>query len=197
MQPTGDRMKEYLKAGVEYYRKMSQREKVIIAAALCVAAFMGIYEASVPIIDAFESQQTELLKAEENLSTAARELARYTNLKSRRDEIENVYKAVEIKEGIKTHLENLIKTKAGVTDQFRIREGLVRDFGEKYQRASFTVDFTISDLPHLVEYLRELVQGTKPLALTSLKLSKRPAGDMLEVTLEVSSIREKSEKNPA
>ena len=196
MQVSTNRINEFSEKARDYYLKLSQREKMFICLVLIVAAVIGLYEASVPVVDAFEAQSMELIKSEENLGTAAREIARYATLKSRRDEIENLYKAVEIKEGIKTHLENLIKTKAGVTDQFKIKEGIVKDFGDKYQRASFTVEFTITDLPRLVEYLKELVQGPKPLALTSLKLTKRPAGDALDVVLEVSSIREKSEKSP-
>lgn len=47
------------------------------------------------------------------------------------------------------------------------------------------------DLGRLVQFLEELVQGKKPFVAPSLDIKRRPAGDSLDVELEVSSLRRK------
>ena len=51
--------------------------------------------------------------------------------------------------------------------------------------------FPITDYPRLIDFLKELTQGAHPMILASLTLRKRPAGDALDVEMEVISMTRK------
>ena len=177
------------KNAAEYFKKLSKREKTIITVAVCMGFVTVGYQIYQPVRIAFESQSERLTGVQRDMESVSLALARYSKLKARQQAIENAYKEVEIKEGALSHLENLVRTKAGITSGFTIKDKPVREFGGGYEQAPFSVRFVITDLPRLVDFLKEIVVGQRPLILANLDVTRRPAGDSVEVEMEVSSIR--------
>lgn len=174
-----------------YITGLSARERVLLIAAIIVVVVLAISSIVPAISQAFSKQSADIEAFNKQMSLVVESLGRYSKLEARRKEIEDAYREVEISEGILTYLEQLIKSKAGIEQGHSINPRETRPFGNKFEQASVTVKFTIVDLKRLVQFLEELVHGSKPFILGRLEIKRRPAGDSLEVELDVSSIREK------
>ena len=173
----------------EHVRKLSTRERTIISVAAAMIAFTILYQAFLPVRDAFRRQAKEITNLEEQMSLVSATLAKYSRLKSRQAAIETAYKEVEFKEGELSYLDNLIKSKAGIPSGGQINIKPTREFGGSYQQSPFNIKFVITDYPRLIEFLKEVAQGSRPMILSGLDIKKRPAGDALEVELDVSSVK--------
>lgn len=173
----------------EYLKKLSKREKVIILVAGVMVIGTLIYSIYQPMERAFEEQQVKIDDTAQELERTTIALARYAKLKTKRDEIERSNREVEFSEGVLTYIEELLKTKAGVVSNPQINPREPKPFGEMYEQAPVSVRFPIVDLKRLTEFLEELVYGKKPLILSSVEIRRRPAGDSVDVELEVSSLR--------
>jgi hypothetical protein len=174
----------------ESAKKLSRREKILV---LLGGLFVAVSAGNVvygPIREAFTAQESRYEETAQQLQYVAAALSRFQKLRIRRDEIEKDFREVEIEEGALSYLEDLVKTKAGVVNP-QISPRDIRDFGSEYEQAPFLIRFPIVDLARLVQFLEELVQGKKPFILASLDIKRRPAGDSLDVELEVSSLRRK------
>jgi hypothetical protein len=177
-------------AVVAEYQKLSRRERTIIALLGVVAGCMGLWMAYEPIGQRFDEQWVRLEKATETVRTSSASLERYVKLKSRRDMIEREYRGVEIKEGAYAHIENLIRTKLGLSSGFTIKDSSPKSMGGNFEQTTYTVKFPVPTLQPLVDLLKEIVNGQRPLLLSSLEITKTRRGDLLDVSFEVVSIRE-------
>ena len=177
-------------AVVAEYQKLSRRERTIITLLGVVAGCMGLWMAYEPIGQRFDEQWIRLEKATETVRTSSASLERYVKLKSRRDMIEREYRGVEIKEGAYAHIENLIRTKLGLSSGFTIKDSSPKSMGGNFEQITYTVKFPVPTLQPLVDLLKEIVNGQRPLLLSSLEITKTRRGDLLDVSFEVVSIRE-------
>lgn len=185
-----DRFQPQIQQASQYFAKLSGREKILVLVAAIGILFSGAYLIYSPIEEAFLEQSRQLEDTARNLQNVSAALARYKKLGARREEVEREFREVEIAEGALSYLEELVKTKAGVLNP-QISPKDMRDFGSEYEQAPFLIRFPIVDLARLVQFLETLVNGPKPFILASLDIKRRPAGDSLDVELEVSSIRRK------
>lgn len=175
-----------------YLAKMSSREWAVIffgASLLFVLIAIEI----VSQIDAFFDEQTlRLTQVEERLGQTTNSLQKYLDLRARRDQIESNYREVAVQEDVLSHLENLIKNKAGIQQGlFTIRDSPPNPFGGNYEQLPMSVKFTTTNLQALVDFLREVSEGPKPLILSRLDLNRRRGADRLDVEISLSSIRRK------
>ena len=175
----------------EQIRRLSWREKMLVAGALIFLAAAAGYLVYEPVQEAFASQSKRLQEVSQEMENVAIALGRYMKLKARQSGIEQMYKEVEITEGVRSLLSSIVESKAGIpAGQYEINEREPRAFGVDYEQTPFRVRFIITDYQRLVNFLGEIVNGAKPLILISLDIRKRPTSDgSLEVELEVSSIR--------
>ncbi len=173
----------------DYYKKLSGREKVIIAVAILMILISIIYPLQQEIRSAFSAQDRTWSELEDESKKVAASLARYAKLKNRQAAIELSYKEVEIKEGALSYLENLVRNKAGIASGFTIRDRPPREFAGSYEQTPFTIKFVITDYPRLIEFLKEITHGQHPMLLAGINVKKRPAGDALEVEIDVSGVR--------
>ncbi len=171
------------------YRGLSPREKNLLLIGTAVMFLIVAMIVVRPISSRFNEQSLRLAAASADAAAIRDEMVRYLRLKQRRAEVEQEFKSVEIKEGALSYIEGLLRSKAGI-DQgaFTIKDQPPKPFGTEYQQTSFSVSFTTTDYPHLIDFLQELVDGPKPLMVKKLDLKKSRSGDKLEVELEVSSI---------
>lgn len=173
------------------YAKLSARERLIVLGAVLVLGLLTLYKLYEVTEEAFAEQSAKVEKLERDMKTVAFELGNYAKAKARKEAIEKVYKEVEIKEGALSHLENLVRTKANIPQgQFTITERPARKYGLNYEQLSFTIKFTTVNLQHLLDFLKELSYGDKPLIVADLKLTKNRISQSLEVELNVSSMRQ-------
>ena len=179
-----------ISATTAWFNNLSSRERlvVIVAPILLLAVFVPRIFENISL--AFSRQSRAVIDAERDRKQVLLTLSRYASLKARREAIEREYKEVEIKEGVLSYLESLIKSKAGVTHDL-LKELPVVKVGTNYEQAPFAVRFSIGNMNALVAFLDELVAGAHPLMLKKLDL-KKASPDKLSVDLEVVSIREAS-----
>lgn len=182
-------LRQQLAKLVNIFHALSAREKGLIVAGTFVLFLVGLYKVYEPVRDVFSQQIQDLQKVEGDARSASALLERYSKLKAKRDSIEREYKEVEFKEGALSHLENLVKNKAGVSAGFTIKDSPPVEFGGEYEQTLFSVKFTTTSLPGLVDFLKELSQGPKPMILGKVDIQRSRFADRLETDIDVSSIR--------
>ncbi len=175
---------------LEEIRKLSFRERMLVVVASLAVFSLLAYKSAAIIREKINAQKAEIESLDASRAEVIESLARYSTLRARRVAIEEQYKGVEIKEGVRSHLERLLKEKAGVpSDKITIKELPVNEFGGNYELAPFSIKFAASTMQGLVSFLVEIVHGARPLVLTELELKKGRVGDRMDVSVEVSSIR--------
>lgn len=171
------------------YKRFSPRERNLVLAAFATVVLIGTYLVYEPVAEAFSSQAIAIADAEQSVKRLSLELERYGKFESRRREIENRYKEVEIKEGAFSYLETLLREKAGVNAGFNIKDTPGRAFGGDFEQVTFLVKFSTTDYERLLQFLKELVYGARPLILGKLDVQMNRRQTALDVDLEVSTIR--------
>lgn len=171
------------------YQALTVREKVIIIVAAAVALGILLYKIYEPIQRVFVQQKDELSTLSASMQTVAPQVERYVKLRARRDAIEEEYKEVEFKEGALSHLENLVRNKAGISSGFTIKDNPPKEFGGNYEQTLFNIKFTTTNLETLVAFLGELTNGAKPLVVSKVDIQRSKFADRLEVDIDASSIR--------
>ncbi|MBN8550584.1 MAG: type II secretion system protein M [Deltaproteobacteria bacterium] len=171
------------------YQALTAREKVIIIVAAIVAVFILLYQVYEPIRRIFTQQKEQLSTLDASMKTVAPGIERYVKLRARRDAIEEEYKEVEFKEGALSHLENLVRNKAGISSGFTIKDNPPKEFGGNYEQTLFNIKFTTTNLETLVAFLSELTNGAKPLVVSKIDIQRSKFADRLEVDVDASSIR--------
>ncbi len=171
------------------FQALTKREKGIIILAVLVAISMLLYQIYEPIREAFRRQDERLASLELNMKGVGTSIERYMKLKARRDKIEADYKGIEFKEGALSHLETMVRSKAGITNGFTIKDSQPKEFAGSYEQTPFNIKFTTVSLDTLVEFLKELTHGPRPLIVSKVDLQKSKFADRLEVDIDASSIR--------
>lgn len=171
------------------FSALTQREKVIIVAAGLVAVCMLSYQIYEPIRRTFHEQAEQITTLEGTMKGVGTTLERYVKLKARRDAIEDEYKEVDFKEGALSHIENLVRSKAGISAGFTIKPNPPKEFGGNYEQTLFSIKFSTTNLEALVDFLKELSHGPRPLVISKIDIQKSKFADRLEVDIDASSIR--------
>ncbi len=189
-----DRLNLWLEAARQYYLKLSQREKLLIISFFTLAVIILIQQAYLPVQSAFARQKVELERIERDAETITFLLDRHLRLMIRKEEIESSYREVEMKEGVLSYLETLIRDKGGIESGYQLRDNQPRDFAGQYEQTPFTIRFSTTSLPRLVDLLTEIVHGPRPLILTRLDMRRgsriaTSGAQPLNVEIDVSSLR--------
>ena len=172
-----------------YIKKMQSRERFLAIAAIGIGIFIAGNEAITAIQETFKEQEVRLEKSLSEMDLTSAALSRFATLKLRQRSIEDAYKEVEMDGPVLSYLEKLLKEKAGIASGFTIRDKPSRQFGGGYEQTPYTIKFTTVDLPRLLEFLKELSEGRRPVLLASIDIKPRPAHDSVDVELEISSIK--------
>lgn len=186
---THSRFRQLIAQAKEQWAKLSKREQGILAAGLAFVIFMCAYWIYVPVSEGFQAVEKRFADAQVRARATGGALERYLKLRARKDAIESRYREVEFKEGALSHLENLIRNKAGIASGFTIKDGQPRAFSGGYEQLPISIKFSTTNVPALVDFLKEVVHGSRPLILSRLDISKPRRGDRLEVDIDVSSLR--------
>jgi hypothetical protein len=181
----------------EELRKLSPREQALLLLAVLGVLAYFFFQLTSAVRQRFADQAAELEKIEamrhEVLGSSEGDrspgaLQRYLELKSRKGALEAQFKDADIKEGERSYIENLLRTKAGVSERYDIKDEPLKDFGTDYQLAPFTVRFTAMSLKGNIDFLRELTNGPHPLVITELDARKGQVGDKVNITIGLLSI---------
>lgn len=182
-------LQPYLTRARDTYNSFSARERSLMVGGLLVFLLIIIIVVTRPIATLFSEQALVLMQAEQNVRDMAASINRYQKLLQRRAEVERDFQSVEIKEGALSHLEGLIRDRAGIAQgAFNIKGQSPKPFGSGYQQTFYSVNFSTTDYPRFIDFLKELVDGPKPLVLKRLDIKRSRGGDKLDVDLEVGSI---------
>ncbi len=176
-----------------WFTKLSGRERGLVLVSGVCLFFIAFYQIIwSPVTEVFAEQAIELSKTEEGLKTLPESLRMFSVRRARLKELEAEYKEIEITEGELSYLENLVKTKIGISAGHSIRDLQVKDFGKDYEQASFSVEFPTTELSKIVDFLTELTQGKKRMIVTELSINKTRNDERLEVEVKATSIRKKA-----
>ena len=185
---------EHFATVAAYIRKMQPREKMLALIAFFAFVIIGGNELMSSVTETFEDQQARLDKITSEMDLVSAALSRFTTLKQRQRAVEEAYKEVEFEGPALSYLEKLLKEKAGIASGFTIRDKPSRQFGGDYEQTPYTIKFTTVDMNRLVEFLKELTEGSRPVLLASLNLKPKPGKDSIDVELEISSIKRITQK---
>ena len=172
-----------------YIKKLQPRERFLALCAVAAVAVISLSEIVSSIQETFNNQEVRLEKSLSEMDLASAALSRFTTLKTRQRAIEEAYKEVELEGPVLSYLEKLLKEKAGIASGFTIRDKPTRQFGGGYEQTPYTIRFTTVDTNRLIEFLKELSEGSRPVLLASIDIKPRPSKDSLDVDLEISSIK--------
>lgn len=183
-----EKFNEFRAKVTAWYLSLSSREKMLIIGSVAIAVPLTLHSfVYKPIREKFAAQRELLVKMEQDLKTIPHILDRYSRFKKQKDEIEAEFKEINITEGEKTFLENIITGK--VDPGFQISPATTVPFGAAYEQATFSIKFNTSSLQNVVDVLTAISEGKKRMLLTSVTITKLRTGDKLEVQLSASSIR--------
>jgi hypothetical protein len=174
-----------------WYVDLSKREQLIVLAGCLFIVVAAIQMTVIDPLTAFiDDQEKELELARKDINALPHVLSRYKRLISRRENIEQMYKSIELSEGAFGHLESLVKNKAGIpAASFDIKENVPVKFGNQYEQIPYTISFKITDYPRLISFLEEVAHGEKPLVISSLDMRKSRLGDHIRVNIQVNSVK--------
>lgn len=178
-----------------YYRGLTTREQQILVGCGLVVIIAILGTAWTAVQEAFDSQSARITQVEMQLSKLGSEIEQYSKWKQRKDSIEERFRQVEIKEGVSSHLETLLRTKAEISRGFSIKDLGVKEFGKEYKQESYTVTFSTANLPALVTFLKELLYGARPVVLGRLDLDMPAHRSALDVRVEVAAIRKANDQS--
>ena len=185
------RVKKALQQAQLAYTRLTLRERGIIWLCVVVIIGLGAYSAGGGIYGAFTEQLAERERVERDYRSVLVLVERYSKLDKRRLEIEARYQKFEVKEGVLSYLERLVKEKGNVqAGRFKITSGKEREFGGNYVQSPFRIKLDTTNLNELVAFLKELTDGSQPLILTELDIQKNLVSNQLSVELDVSSMRQ-------
>jgi hypothetical protein len=177
-----------------YLGAMQTRERLLALAAISALIVIATVEGLSIVSDKLDSQERRLQQVLNDVDLVSAGLFRHKNLKSRLNAIEDSYKEVQF-DATEAYFERLIKQKAGIVNSkdFSIRSRPSKDFGGGFKQTSFFIKFTISDPKRLIEFLKELAQGPKPVIISKIDIKPRKAKDALDVEIEIASIKKTKE----
>ncbi len=185
-----ERFSKYLEAALQKFATLSERERLLIIGSAAVIFSLAATQLIASSISLFETQSRSITLAEEDIRTLPTVLERYTRLRARRDAIETQYRQVAMKEGALSYIEELIKSKLKlVRPNFDIKDPAARPFGGQFEQLPYILKLSTTDIDALVDFLKEIVEGAKPLILSRLELQRRAGSERLEVEMDISSIR--------
>ena len=180
---------EARKSAALYYQKLSFREKGLLALMVLVFAGWLVYQGSLKVASKFAEQNQRLESVESLRAALPYRLADHAELQARKDAVEKAYQKVEISEGMLTYLETLLNGKSSIQRPFEIDDKQPKAFGGKYEQMQFLVKFGITDYAELINLLKELTQGDKPLIIKSISVKKYVGGRQLRVELDLTGVR--------
>ena len=188
-----ERLQQMVSLVRDHLNKLSLRERVFLVACVLVVGGIGMYEFIItPFSAALEAQSAKMEGVQRSVGTLKVLLDRHHRLQEKRQAIEEQYREVEIKEGVRAHLESLVKSKAGIASGYVIKSVRDQPFGMNYGQETFLVKFETVNFPATVDFLEEIVYGKRPLILTRLDLKKGRNAENVAVEVDVSSIKKLS-----
>ena len=187
-----DRFNAPLKHAWESYAKFSPREKgLVLLGFVVVCSILAMFSYDT-ISGAFANQLQEIAKAEHDMAEASKLLEDFVRLQGKKASLESKFEAfenAEAKQGTASYLEAIAESKAKVAKSaFSVSPQAPRPFGNGFEIVAYPSRFATSSLPDLLEFLREIAHGPRPLIFSSLKIQKN-RNNTLTVDLGISSIR--------
>lgn len=176
---------------ISIIRNFNKREKILAILGVVIVLYIFSSSAYEKIQTKIASQNARLKKAQDELLALPYQLERYLLLKKRKENIETVYKEIEFADGFLTHIEELIREKAGVesSTDYKINALPETEFGGDYIREPYRIEVFVTSLENLSAFLKSLVAEENPLVMTKLNIKKAPNKTKLIVQIDVSNFR--------
>jgi|GEM_PF-5410627 len=185
-----NKVRAYFKLFKKLLNKRSPLEKTLLLFMILFILYTIINTTLAPLSEMYSNQGAKYRKTERDLKSLPNNIEKLLKLQQKKSNIENQYAKVEIKEGVLSHLEDLIQNTAKIKNDsdFKIIEKGSRRFSNSYKQNSYNIEFKITDLTVLKNFLEKLVTGKKPLLLSNIQLTKNNRQKNLQVKITVSSL---------
>lgn len=171
----------------QWFTSLSHRERLLVVGAGIVLTGLATYNGMETVYGAFSRQSAVQAKLEQDIRTVTNQLAQYRRLKNHKESIEQRYEKIQIKRGVREHIDSLIRNVAKATPK-SITTGATDSFGS-FEQTKLSVKFDSDNLENIVQLLEELTHGNQPVILSKLEITRDYRGTKLEVELDISSIR--------
>jgi type II secretory pathway component PulM len=172
----------------QFLQTRSPRERVLLAVAVSALLVIGVLPVvTSPIIEAFQLQTMRVEELNKSYTSTPDILTRYAKLSARRSEVEAFYDKVDLSANPLSYLEGLLREQAKAADGYNVTPREDKQIGSKYTHKTFSVMFQTVSMDALANFLKALTTGEQPMLVTQITLSKRNAGEVLNVQLEVSA----------
>lgn len=175
----------------EFIAKLNQREQILAIAGILVFVFIGANSVVESVSKSFSVQKRELEKVQNEFLAVPAQLERYLILNQRKNLIEKKYQEVQFQGGVLSHVEDLVRQKAGVesSTDYKINKLQERKFGGSYIQEQYKIEIYTTSIEKLAVFLKSLVAEQNPLVMTRLNIKKAPNKRKLIVQIDVSNFR--------
>lgn len=172
-----------------YINRLTGQEKGLILFLLLLCLFLighGLWTD----IDSFFNEKNKQFKEIESWRNALPyRITSYLQLSAKKSVLENEYNSLQASLDVRADLEDILKKQKGVQNNFSIKALASEKFADIYEQTSYNVVFSISDYQGLINILKELQEGDKPLIIKAIDIGKSQGGRFLSVKLDLIGLR--------
>ena len=186
-----------LKKAATLFFALTTREKLLIVAPLVFLLGYGLY-LGVDSMNAYVDRTAKLAELRRGeYQQIAQTLKRYKELESRQKDLQSTFAQSQMTfEQVFIQLDKVLRQAIG-SDNYDLKQGKAPSaFGFEYEKQDFTLNVKSIKIDQLVKLLYQIEQGERPLFLSSVQLSKTPAGTEYSATLEIYSIAKNNSLAP-
>lgn len=177
-------MKEWWKKLLSAFADLSEREQVLVLVAGGLMVLGLVYVGMVmPAIAAGDRAEARVASAEQQLTALTRLRAEFNDVNVRLTAVED-----RIRNGPKGNLRTTLESLAQqALVKVESMEPQASPAHELYRENKVEVELKAVTLSQTVNYLHQIESAEQVLSIKSLRIRRRPDGEMLDVTFTVSS----------
>lgn len=177
-------MKEWWKKLLSAFEDLSNRERILVLAAGGLLMVGLMYVAMVmPALSAGDRAEARVASAEQQLAAMSRLRVEFDDVHIRLSAVEERIRTGP-KGNLRTTLENLAQQ---ALVKIESMEPQASPAHEIYRENKVEVELKGTTLSQTVNYLHQIESAQQVLSVKSLRVRRRPDGEMLDVTFTVSS----------
>lgn len=173
----------------EYFNKLSGQEKGLILLLVVLCIFIIGHNIYDNINSIFQEKEKEYIEIEKWRNALPYRIISYLQLNAKKSALENEYNSMQGSNDVRADLEDTLKKQNGVQSNFSIKALSSEKFADIYEQTPYNVVFSISDYQGLINILKELQEGDKPLIIKTIDITKSQGGRFLSVKLDLIGLR--------
>lgn len=178
----------------QWYSSLLTREKALVFTAVFgILLYLGSIATSL-VLNTIKDQEAKIKRRQFELSEVNNLLKRYQQLSNRFKRVEDTFTQSQMTfEQVTAELDKLIRDSIGSSNYDLNKSRNPSDIGLEFEKQEFTIKVKSLSLDQIVNMLHKLENGDSPLFLGKLDITRSAVTGDFSASLEVYSIRKKSE----